>query len=247
MPFKYFNEKPVITPESLFKPVENWPETAIVTWQKGFWKPAAAYDLKQLPFKQTSNRLRVSELTYKGKLYSFSEIGIGGPFTSQFMEEMTLFGTKNFVFVGSCGELVDDISGKLIIPDRAYRDEGTSWHYIPDTEEYIDVETVKHTEEVVKNFGLDYSVGNVWTTDAVYRETPSAVAYYRDKGCVAVDMECASIMAVARYKNVKVYQILFTADNLAGKSWKKGRLLHMAKTAWEVYLNLALEIADSIS
>ena len=247
MQFSYFNEEPVLKPENLFRKVENWPETAIITWQSGFVRAAKEYDMKPLSIKAKANRILVNELTYKDKRYAFSEIGIGGPSTAPFMEEMAVFGTKNFIFVGSCGTLTDDAKHRIIVPDRAFRDEGTSWHYIPDSEEYIEVETVKHTESIVKSLNFDYEVGSIWTTDAVYRETPSAVRYYKDKGCIAVDMECASIMAVAKCRNLKAYQFLFTADSLAGGSWKKGRLLHMAKTAWDAYLNLALELADSIS
>lgn len=247
MPFRYFNEEPILKPEHLFRKVDNWPETAIITWQSGFVRAAQNYNIKPLSIKAKSNRILVSELTYKDKRYAFSQIGIGGPSTAPFIEEMAVFGTKNFVFIGSCGELTADLKGKIIVPDRAFRDEGTSWHYIPETEEYIDIQTAQHTESIVKSLGFGYEVGSIWTTDAVYRETPSAVKYYRDRGCIAVDMECASIMAVAKCKMLNAYQVLFTADSLAGGNWKKGRLLHMAKTAWDAYLNLALELADSVT
>ena len=247
MPFKYYNEEPILSPKQILKPIAGWPKTIIVTWQNSFLKSAEAYNAKPVWSFSKQSREKVYEITYKEKKYSFAPIGIGGPNTASFMEEQAILGAKNFIFIGSCGALVNDAKHRIIIPDRAYRDEGTSWHYIPDTEEYIDIPTIDSTLNVVKNMVFDYEVGNVWTTDAVYRETPSAVKYYKDKGCVAVDMECASIMAAAKYLGVNAYQFFFTADSLASGSWKKGRLLHMAKTAWDAYLNLALELADSIS
>ena len=59
----------------------------------------------------------------------------------------------------------------------------------------------------------------VWTTDALYRETRSRVQRRVAEGCVAVEMEAAAFMAVARYRKIAFAQLLYAGDSLAGEVW----------------------------
>ena len=47
-------------------------------------------------------------------------------------------------------------------------------------------------------WALPYILGKVWTTDGFYRETRNNMEKRRAEGCIAVDMECASVMAAAQ-------------------------------------------------
>lgn len=49
----------------------------------------------------------------------------------------------------------------------------------------------------------------------MYRETADMVEYRKQEGCKVVEMECASLASVARFRKIKFGQILFTADSLA--------------------------------
>lgn len=243
--FKYFDEEPVFKPQHITKPREGFPDCAIVTWQSPFLKCAQKYSLKGLFTYVGGITQPVYEIEYKGKKYAFAVIGMGGPNAASFIEEMTVMGTREFVFIGSCGVIDKSIPTGLIVPDRAFRDEGTSWHYSPSKEEYLDIDTAPYTAGYLTRSGIPFVKGATWTTDASYRETPSAVAYYRDRGCVCVEMECASVMAVAKHLGVKAYQIIFTADSLHGDKWEKGRLLSMADNAWDAYFLTAIGLAES--
>ena len=48
-----------------------------------------------------------------------------------------------------------------------------------------------------------------------YRETPDKVAYRIEEGCSVVEMECASLAAVAQLRGAIWGMLLFTADSLA--------------------------------
>ena len=245
--FKYFDEEPVLKPQHIVKPREGFPRCAIVTWQSSFLRCAQKYGLKGLFTYVGGITQPVYEIEYKGNKYAFAVIGMGGPNAASFIEEMTVMGTRDFVFMGSCGVIDKTIPTGLIVPDRAFRDEGTSWHYSPSKEEVLNIDTAAYTADFLTRAGIPFAKGATWTTDASYRETPSAVAYYRDRGCVCVEMECASVMAVAKYLGVKAYQIIFTADSLHGDKWEKGRLLGMADNAWEAYFLTALGLAESLN
>lgn len=96
---------------------------------------------------------------------------MGGPTTAAMMEELHTRGVNKFIFFGSCGQLVSNIrKGAFIIPEEAYRDEGTSYHYIP-VSDFIKIKTAKKLAEIFDNNNIEYELTKVWTTDALYRET----------------------------------------------------------------------------
>ena len=41
------------------------------------------------------------------------------------------------------------------------------------------------------------------------------------EGCLTVEMEAASLMAVAQFRNVLLGQILYAGDDLSGEDWDK--------------------------
>ncbi|MBF0231661.1 MAG: nucleoside phosphorylase [Desulfamplus sp.] len=64
--------------------------------------------------------------------------------------------------------------------------------------------------------------GRVWTTDAIYRETQKKVAFFRDMGALAVEMECSALFAVAAYRKIDIAALLIVSDDLSSPEWKPG-------------------------
>lgn len=171
---------------------------------------------------------------------------LGGPATTSMMEELHSRGVENFIFFGSCGELTSNLKkGAFIIPTEAYRDEGTSYHYIP-ASDFVKVKTSKQLEEILKNKGIDYELTKIWTTDAIYKETVNKTKKRIESGCKVVDMECASIMAVANARNINAYQFLYSDDTLAGDEWDIRTLLDDRSSMLEKCLEIAFEIVKEI-
>jgi len=118
----------------------------------------------------------------------------------------------------------------IIIPTRAIRDEGTSYHYAP-AADYIEVNR-KYREEfkaVCDQFGYPYIEGTTWTTDAFYRETSKKIAARKEMGAVCVEMECASMQALCDFRGVEFFQFLYAGDNLDHSSWDPRSLSGTAK------------------
>jgi len=67
--------------------------------------------------------------------------------------------------------------------------------------------------------GLPYLVGKTWTTDAPYRETVKKIGSRRAEGCLTVEMESASLIAVAQFRKVTFGQVLYGGDDLSGAEW----------------------------
>jgi purine-nucleoside phosphorylase len=64
-----------------------------------------------------------------------------------------------------------------------------------------------------------YLVGKTWTTDAIYRETPTKIAQRRAEGCITVEMEAAAFFAVAQFRGVRFGQLLYGGDDVSGAAW----------------------------
>ena len=168
---------------------------------------------------------------------------LGAPVSAGFMEEYIARGVLQFVCIGFAGTLSPKTSGKLVVPTQAYRDEGTSWHYAPHDSPWIDVKSAKRLDDILTEMNVPHILGRVWTTDAFYRETPSAVKMMKEQQCLCVDMECAANMAVAQMRNVQCYQMMFGADSLEGDEWKIGKMRRISSDAYATYAMIAAKVA----
>ncbi|WP_434350594.1 nucleoside phosphorylase [Streptococcus sp. KHUD_014] len=139
---------------------------------------------------------------------------IGAPMVVGLLEELKARGFKNFIILGSCGVLDQSIQAdKIILPSSALRDEGTSYHYAPASDEIAyDQSLLLTMEKALDKAGIEYIRTKSWTTDAFYRETAAKVKRRLAMGATVVDMETSAIMAWAQYRLANVYQFFYTAD-----------------------------------
>lgn len=139
---------------------------------------------------------------------------IGASMVVGFLEELKARGFNNFIVLGSCGVLDQSIQAdKIILPSSALRDEGTSYHYAPASDEIAYEQSLLLTMEKALNKScIEHIRTKAWTTDAFYREKPDKVKRRLAAGAKVVDMEASAIMAWAQYRQAKVYQFFYTAD-----------------------------------
>ena len=128
-------------------------------------------------------------------------------------------GVKNLIIFGSCGALDSEATeGKIIIPTQAYRDEGMSYHYAPPSD-YIKIKNGDRLAGIFEKLHLPFVKGRIWTTDAPYRETKTAVEKRKNDGCIAVEMELAGVQAVCDFHDIELYSFLMTGDVLDGDEY----------------------------
>jgi len=103
----------------------------------------------------------------------------------------------------------------FIIIDRALRDEGTSYHYLPPAEySHADSSLVSLAERVLSE-DKSVRVGATWTTDAPFRETESAIATAKSAGILAVEMEAAALYAFAQARGKAVLCFAHVTNQMA--------------------------------
>jgi uridine phosphorylase len=163
----------------------------------------------------------IYEMEYMGKKVHLSLGYLGAAGSAAFLEELIACGFNKFIVCGGAGVLKKDIAvGHLIIPISAVRDEGVSYHYLaPAREIECNPEVVGKIEEEFNKNKIDYIKAKTWTTDSFYRETENKIELRKSEGCVTVEMEAAAFFAVAKFRNVKLGQILYGGDDLSKVEW----------------------------
>ena len=232
----------ILNPADLAKTVDGFPDIVLITSSRYMLNTILQYYTCTTLGTMSDGRM-VYETTYKGKPVSFFRTSVGAAPTVFLMEEIIAMGAKKFLIFGSCGTLNNKITeGSIIVPTHAYRDEGTSYHYAPaDAGDFIEVNTRKKTEKVLTEMNVPIVTGKTWTTDAPFRETRRNMELRKEAGCIAVEMECAGVMAMAQFRGVQVYQFLYTTDNLDASEWERRSWGSMSPSAKEKIVKTALE------
>src|SRR4051794_31170876 len=124
---------------------------------------------------------------------------VGAPFAVLVAEELFASGCELLISVTSSGSVTSDTAEGFVLIERAVRDEGTSYHYLPpDHEARLDAALAQRLSGAFDTLAMPVSPGATWTTDAPFRETQSALDRHARHGIVAVEMEAAALYAFAQ-------------------------------------------------
>jgi uridine phosphorylase len=172
---------------------------------------------------------------YHTDLYTFmlegSEYGVvgrvvGASFAVLVAEELFASGCRLLISITSAGQIIPvGAPPYFVLIERALRDEGTSYHYLPPTpytELWPELREAIHTGWNQSYLPLYF--GATWTTDAPFRETESMIARCRAAGIFAVEMEAAALYALGTAKNLDIVCFAHVTNQMAqhGVDFEKG-------------------------
>lgn len=141
--------------------------------------------------------------------------GVGAPATAVAIEELATVGVRRILAIDIAGSLDPGVrSGDIVVVERVLSGDGTSPHYTRHAAVEPSAALTDALSAELGTQGVSYRRGVVWTTDAVYRETPAAIAEAREQGAVLADMETAATLAVARALGIEAAALLVAADEL---------------------------------
>lgn len=171
---------------------------------------------KVTEFISATKRYPIYITDYKGEEIVFCQAPVGAPAAVQVLDWLIGYGVQEIISAGSCGALEAFPEGTFLVPSKALRDEGTSYHYAPPSR-YMEIDEVATTAiaETIREHGMKVQEVTTWSTDAMFRETKEMVAYRKSEGCSVVEMECSALAAVAAFRGVTFGMIFYTADSLA--------------------------------
>lgn len=245
----------IINPSDVHVAVQGCPVVAVACYSRKIVDAIISeLDSEFISWRVNANMtFPVYKVSYRGVNIAITMIGVGAPVSAQSLEYLFAIGIKSVVVLGTCGVLDKSIpEGSIILPSAAIRDEGTSYHYLPPSDEIvINYNHLDWIEERLQEMGIEYHVGKVWTTDGFYRETQAKMLKRKEQGCICVDMECAANAAVSQYRQRDVIQIFHAADNLDADKWdvrnlKNGLNEEQSKSITDVILTLAADFANRI-
>ena len=148
---------------------------------------------------------------------------MGAPQAAMLMETLSAWGATQFLFLGWCGAIASHVRiGDIVLPTGAFIDEGTSPGYGAETDpvRLPSEEFHQDVKRALTRGGRSFHEGPVWSTDAVFRETPSKVRAYQRRGGLAVEMEISACLTVARLRGTSFAAILVVSDELSSLHWR---------------------------
>lgn len=142
---------------------------------------------------------------------------VGAPFAVLVAEELFATGCDLLISITSAGQLAPLRQPPyFILIDKALRDEGTSYHYLPPSDFSHASETL--LELVAGAFSelrVPVERGASWTTDAPFRETAETIAAMQARGLLAVEMEAAALYAFAHARGKSVLCFAHVTNQMA--------------------------------
>ena len=155
--------------------------------------------------------------TYKGKRVSMMGHGMGIPSIGIYTHELyNFYGVKTIIRVGSAGAYQKDLKlGDLILALGACTDSNYASQYeLPGTFAPIaDYELLSKAVKACEEFGYDYKVGNVMSTDIFYRDIPQIEKWIK-MGVLGVEMEASALYMNAARSGNRALVINTVSDHL---------------------------------
>ena len=159
---------------------------------------------------------KVVNATYEGDELTICSTGIGCPSAAIAVEELARVGVETFIRCGTCGALQEGMEiGDMVVANGAAKEEGTSKRY--EDEVYPAVPTYDVLSALVDAAEAndeDVHVGPIVSDDAFYNESEEFVVDWEAANLLAIEMEAATVFALARRKGLRAGAICTVDGNL---------------------------------
>ena len=176
-----------------------------------------------------------------GEMVSVTSTGIGGPSASIALEELVNCGANTFIRVGTCGGMDINVKGgDVVVATGSIRMEGTTREYVPiEFPAVANLDVVNALVKASKTLKKSYHAGVVQSKDSFYgQHSPEKMPIGYDWikcGCLASEMESASLFIVGSYLRVRVGSVfLVVANQEREKAGLENKQVHDTEGAIEV-------------
>ena len=142
---------------------------------------------------------------------------VGASFSVLVAEELFESGCELLINISSAGRIssLDQEPPYVILIEKALRDEGTSYHYLPPS-------PYSHLNPFLKEIILhtwDYErvplyTGTSWTTDAPFRETEEMLEVGRAHNILTIEMEAAALYALGSARQQHIICFAYVTNSL---------------------------------
>ena len=222
---KYYSEQSVFLPENLLREARRQKN------KKECNVPAVCVldpdgDLAEYLLRKKAATKNECWACYHSSLYGFHlsnvEAGIipcvvGASYAVLVAEQLFVSGCKILISVTSSG--IIDAPGnekRFALITSCIRDEGTSYHYLPPSEPTVLNKNLHSLLQAAQQKDdCPFFSATTWTTDATYRETPSAIQQMKQLGVTCVEMEASALYALAQVKHYNIICFAHLTNSMA--------------------------------
>lgn len=181
--------------------------------------------------------------TYKGKRVSVMASGMGMPSMGIYSYELfNFYDVDNIIRIGSAGAIHPDLKLRSIVigMGACTNSNYLSQYKMPGTYAPIaSYELLKKAADKAEEMGLDYKVGNLFSSDIFYDDSVSGLEWQK-MGILAVEMESAALYANAARAGKNALCICTISDLLFSDA---ACTPEERQTSFTQMMELALEIA----
>jgi uridine phosphorylase len=160
---------------------------------------------------------RLYTFTSDGVQYGIIPYAVGAPFAVLVAEELFASGCQLLISITSAGQIVSvGPPPYFVLIERALRDEGTSYHYLPAASySRIGNRLLQCLNGAFTDSEVRVLRGATWTTDGPFRETEDAIESARAAGILGVEMEAAALYAFAEARGKAVVCFAHITNQMA--------------------------------
>jgi len=158
--------------------------------------------------------------TLDGKRVTVGNGGRYAPDTAITTEILCGAGAESLIRVGSCGSLQENVKiGDLVIVTGALRGDGTSRYYVAENFSTVaHAEIVNALKKAADSLKIRYHLGWIFTTDALFQETPELIRQLNEQNVSSIDMVTSTFLTIAQIRGKKAGAVLAVSDEcLHGK------------------------------
>ncbi len=181
---------------------------------------------------------------YNGKRVSVMASGMGQPAIGIYSYELfNMFGVESIIRIGSCGSFVKELKIRdILIAMGACTNSNYAMQYrLPGTFCPIaDFGLVKRAAEECEKLGVNYKVGNIFSSDTFYDDANSGMEWAK-MGVLGVEMESAALYCNAARAGKKALTICTVSDSFVSPEITTAE---ERQTSFTTMMKVALEIAE---
>ncbi len=182
--------------------------------------------------------------TYNGKRVSVMASGMGQPSIGIYSYELfNFYGVKNIIRIGSCGSFDKDLHVRDIIIALGACTNGNyaNQYNLPGTFCPIaDFNLAKRAAELCEKAGVNYKVGNIFSSDMFYDDMNSGMQWAK-MGVLGVEMESAALYCNAARAGKSALCICTVSDSFLHP--EENTTAEERQNSFTQMMKIALELA----
>ena len=184
---------------------------------------------------------------YKGERVSVMASGMGMPSIGIYSYELfAFFGVQNIIRIGSAGSMSEDVKVRdLVFGMSACTNSSFASQYnLPGAfAPAADFGLLRRSVDIAEKMGLNYHVGQLFSSDVFYNDDPTVTEKWRKMGVLAVEMETAALYMNAARLGKRALAVCTISDSLiTGEALSAEERQNSFREMMEVALECAISV-----